>query len=136
MLAFGGGLDRLSTDISGLPLAAGNFVSVSLLNVTIPFQFLNDTSGILLLSLEEAPNVAIINGTSHRYSWAIPFDEPALMGKFQWYAQSSKDDRVKFTIPRFMSRIVLDLKFVTPTGVIAFPALQPGHLGCMELLIE
>ena len=136
MLAFGGGLDRVSTDISGLPLAAGNFVSVSLLSLTIPFEFLNDTSGVLMVSLDDAPNVAIVNGTSHRYSWAIPFDEPALVGKFQWYAQSKSEDRVRFTIPRYMSRLVLDLKFVTPTGVIVFPHLQAGHLSYMELLVE
>ena len=136
MMAFEGGLDRVCVDFSGLPLAAGNFISVSLLNLTVPFQFLTDTSGILMISLDDAPNVALVNGVNHRYTWAIPFDEPALVGKFQWYAQSKGDDRVKFVVPRFMSRLVMDLKFVTPQGIIAFPGTQPGHLACMELLIE
>ena len=133
---FAGGLDRVSIDVSGLPLAPRDYYSVSLINLTIPFSFPNDSSGLLLMSLETQPNVAIVNGICHRYSWCIPFDEPAIIGRFNWYAQSSRDDRVTFKVPRFMSRILIELKYVTPTQTCAFPPLQPGHLASMELLIE
>ena len=73
-VTFGGGLDRVSVDLTGLSLAPRDYYSVSLINLVIPFSFPSDSSGLLLLSLETQPNVAIVNGICHRYSWCIPFD--------------------------------------------------------------
>jgi len=144
-LAFRGGdpSRRLFIDLAGTTLPAPcEYLSVSLLHLTMPYTFpqvspLN--TGFLLIKINDySPNTLLVNGYRHRYTWCLPFDQAGVQdGHFSWYANTREDDRIKFQTPHFMSNLVLDLSFITPSGEdIAFPPTQAGKLCSVEILIK
>ena len=111
------------------------FVSVNLIQVNIPFAFdLSAPSGFLLLSLDDNPNVLLVDGVRYPYTWCLNFEPSSLAGNFCWFSQAVAGDF--FSTVRFTPTLKIRATFVTRAGPVAFPPTPADRFCSVEVSIK
>ena len=132
-----GAAPNLDLDLTGFArIPAPNFASFTLLNLNIPFDMHVLECGLFLVSIEGfTPHVAFVNGARHNYTWALPFEPQSLTGNYSWFCQLADDERFSMK-SQFLDRLRMNVRLITQTSDLDFPATPAGRFCSLELQVK